>query len=341
MRGKILLILTLGFVRFYLQFVGESHAIGGCGSTCLPFDAVQSERKTTNKGQLRIALNNELTDFNDWRIKGDNVKNAVGASALINYMTLLMDLGVSDRITASLMLPYVHKIQETKMYRKRQAIGIGDVSLLGSYEILKPKSLSEPSVAGTIGMKFPTGAINRPKGRKDLLQQPFQTGSGAFDLLLGASYYWDFTHWGLYGGFLGKISLEENYRHYKYGNELRVQVGAKHPFTLGRIRMEALLELNGFFAGKDKDKKGLNSPPFLRDGDKVLDTGGNFLNISPGFKVFLRRNVSLDAFVSLPVFEDWNGKKNVTIPAGTSINLGQVGSDVLFQFRLGYQFRLF
>ena len=90
-----------------------------------------------------------------------------------------------------------------------------------------------------------------------------------------------------------------------------------------------MLSFSMLYADNDRDSESI-LPPRLRDGKKVLNTGGRFIDIVPGLRWQASRKLSAQLRFALPLHEDWNGRR--------STNVGQVAPDVTTMFTLSYNF---
>jgi hypothetical protein len=309
-------------------------AAGGCGSVCLPLEALDPEKTQLRQGTLRVGVNYERAVFNNFREGSDSLPNPGGNKATITQAALFADYGVSEKFTASLMVPYVDKDQSTNRFGDRSAQGIGDVSLFGRYEIVSPElvskpvlSLKGPSIALGLGIKFPTGSIKEPGGGPRL-PPAFQAGSGAYDIVPTVSYFQDFGDYSLFGSAFARIPLEENNQGYKFGEEIELNVGGQYPLP-GYPDLSLMLSLSMLYADNDKDTDGI-LPARLRDGQKVLNTGGRFIDIVPGLRWQATQKLSTQLRVAIPLYEDWNGER--------SIDVGQVAPDVTTMVTFTYNF---
>jgi len=227
----------------------------------------------------------------------------------------------------------VKKDQQTNRFNHRVAAGVGDISVFGRYGIVSPhvmlKSgamLSGPSIALGVGLKFPTGDINDP-GQGARLPPAFQTGSGAHDIIPTASYFQDFGRYSLFGSLFARVPLAENHRGYRFGKEFELNAGGQYPLPYYR-KLSLMLSFSALRAEHDRDSDGI-VPARLRNGKKVLNTGGQFIDIVPGLRWQAGRKVSAQLRFSIPVYEDWNGQR--------SRNVGQVAPDVTTMVTLTYK----
>ncbi|MPY87804.1 MAG: hypothetical protein GEU99_07775 [Luteitalea sp.] len=273
----------------------------------------------------------EHADFDNFREGGSSLTNVGGNEAAISNITTFLEYGVTDRFTASLMVPYVHKVQTTSQFGKRVASGIGDLAVFGRFEVVKPEPGIGPSLSLGLGVKFPTGGIEEPRTDQARLPPAFQVGSGGYDVVPTVSYYHSFGNLSFFGSSFLRLPLNDNKVGYRFGREFQIHVGGQYPLPFWGRRLELLGSIDALSAKHDTDSE-LILPDRLRDGTKVLNTGGRFIDLTPGIRVRAWRDLAVQARFFVPVMEDWNGLR--------SRNVGQVAPNVTMQLSVAYQLNL-
>jgi len=76
-------------------------AAGGCGSVCLPLEALDPEKTQLRRNTLRVGTNYERARFNNFREGNDDIPNPGGNKAVITQASFFADYGVSEKFTAS------------------------------------------------------------------------------------------------------------------------------------------------------------------------------------------------------------------------------------------------
>lgn len=302
-----------------MLFAQYANAAGGCGSVCLPLDALYLDKSQIPINNYRLALTTEYAEFDNFKEGNSSIKNLGGNKAIITQTTLQGDYGLSNRWTVSMLVPYIRKEQYTNKFGTRVAEGIGDISIFSSYELLsKTKRMDGRSASLGLGIKLPTGSIDEP-GNTVRLPPAFQLGSGAYDLIPTASFYQSLGKGAVFGGAFWKIPLEENKRGYKFGQEVEVNIGVDYPSPFLSKNLSFQVSATYLAAERDIDSEKM-LPARLRNGSEVLNTGGSFLDIAPGFRWRFSKSFTLQTRFSIPVYENWNGKR--------SRNVGQVTQDL-------------
>ncbi len=312
-------------VIFTFLFFGsrQALAIGGCGTGHAPSETKETPVK---EGQLDISIFHSYGDYDNF-LEGDSaVTNMGGNKAIIQETDLFLDYGVSERIKVSLLVPYVRKEQWTKKFGTRVAEGIGDMAIYGKYQITSFQNPKSPLLFLGMGLKFPTGGTDEPSEGQQL-PPAFQLGTGSFDLIPILSYYQRFDKYALFANMQYRISLEHNKRGYQFGQEYRARAGAVYLVPTQVVEVALIGALDYLYAGRDDDTESV-LPARMRDGTTVLNTGGRFLNFTPGIRLGITQRLALLAEVSIPLLEDWNGDR--------SRNVGQVAPDFTVQVGLSY-----
>ncbi len=305
----------------------HAHSAGGCGSVCLPLESLDLDKAHIPENQYRIAFISEYAKFDNFREGSESVTNPGGNSAIITQQTLQVDYGFTQNWTASILIPYIEKKQQTNRFGKRVASGISDVSLFGRYELSSNAARRQgKSTTIGLGIKLPTGSIDEPN-TSTLLPPAFQTGSGAYDLIPTASFFRAWGRGAIFGGLVWRIPLEENKRGYKFGQEFAANLGIDYPAPFISKNISLQISTSYLYANNDNDSNRI-LPARLRDGSKVLNTGGSFLDIVPGIRYKLSDEFTIQARFSIPVYQNWNGNR--------ATNVGQVAPDITYQFTLIY-----
>ena len=304
-------------------------AAGGCGSAYMPMNALSPDKSPLQGSQYQIGLTVQYARFNQFKEGGDGLVNSGGSKAEITQSILFMNAAISKKVSASIVFPYLRKKQTNNKFGSRVAEGIGDVSLFGRYEILSSLLNSGPLVTVGMGIKFPTGTLSEPNSATRL-PPAFQVGTGSYDILPTASYSQHFKAVDVNANFSAKLPLDENRQGYTFGNEIRVNTTASRSLHTLVKGMTASLGISYFYAERDNDSASI-LPVKLRDGKTVLNTGGRFVDVVPGVSFQLGGGLQLLASVSIPVYEDWNGKR--------SANVGQVAPEITHLLTLVYNSR--
>ena len=300
-------------------------AQGGCGAFCFPPDILNPGRNVSpHQRRLSFFLLNEYAHFDDFYEGSDPVTNPGGNSAIINITVLDANVTLSNRWSLDVIVPYVRKTQHTNRFGQRRAEGFGDIAAIGNVLLTPADGLDRLSLR--VGFKFATGNVEEPSATNKL-PNPFQTGSGAEDFLVGANYFRAFPKFSTYTSWLSRIPLTENEFRYKFGTEHRVQFGAE--ISVGEKRYVTFLAGLAFNMAQHDRTRGTDVPGRLLDGETVLNTGGNWLDFAPGLRFNLPKHWFVQTRFQVPIHENWNGER--------SRSVGQVRPGWRWQMSLGFQ----
>lgn len=182
--------------------------------------------------------------------------------------------------------------------------GFGDLRLLAEYAYYIKDEKEKTTRAMVIGgFDLPTGSHgdhNLPPG--------LWNGSGATNYLIGTAFSYIPARWGFYTDLIYRITTEGS--GFEFGDTLRydLAVGYRPWPAIYEIypspQVNLFLELNGFWEQRSRDFR----PP--GSGNKVPDSGGNTIFLSPGIQwVPTGRAFLVEASVQIPTVENLNGEQ--------------------------------
>lgn len=172
---------------------------------------------------------------------------------------------------------------------------LGDVRVVGRYQLPSPGDLSTPGTSGiTFGLKLPTGKINIANGEDDVAERTLQPGSGTTDAIIGAYFHQKLPRWN------SNCFVQTQYQHalndrdeFKPGSQFSIDTGYRYNVT---DTLGALVQFN--FLIKQRDKGAQAEPE---------DSGGRFLSISPGISYSATDRIQIYAFFQRPLYQHVNG----------------------------------
>ena len=293
----------------YLSLLGLGLLVPGptanasCGAT---FCSVNTQWETqgawTGEG-LRLGLRYEYTDQDRLRHGGRTTEpeGTIGTTdetrTLNRNLIAALDYAFNPQWAVSAQLPLIDRHHSHVVNGGAPPLETWDFRSVGDVRLVARRQfgLNEASAAGLqFGVKLPTGGIKETNVDGALAERSLQPGSGTTDALLGAYYYrkleGDATT--LFTQLTWQAPLGER-SDYAPGQQVMADVGLRYAFTLNT---SALVQLNLHW--KDHDQ-GINAEP--------AESGGTFVNISPGISHLLTPRVQLYGFVQLPVYRYVNG----------------------------------
>lgn len=177
--------------------------------------------------------------------------------------------------------------------------GLGDLHLFAEYAffIRDEKEKTTRSIA-IGGIDLPTGSHGNPG-----LPPGLWNGSGAENYFIGTAFSYIPARWGFYTDLIYRITSEGT--GFEFGDTLRYDVALGYRLwpaiyeTYPSPQINLFLEFNGLWEQKSRD--------FSSDGNKIHDSGGNRIFISPGIQYIPGRAFLIEASVQLPLVENLNG----------------------------------
>jgi hypothetical protein len=245
----------------------------------LPSDLKQqtiiTEPATLNKGFLRVGLIADYVVVNKY-FNSDGKKEYFPESVWASSWgySLLIQYGISDRLTGELWVPYkneiwnYYKVDITPEYNTFEenswdlkARGLGDINISGRYQIIRATD-SRPSLVGALDIGIPTGRKNPANVTGDY-QFDLPTGIGVFTFnaeLRARKIIYPFAY-SAYAAFLYHLPgtklfqpSDEEEKDFQYGSNFNT--GASVGFHLNDW-IAVTNELNYFYAGKgEKENAG-------------------------------------------------------------------------------------
>ena len=216
------------------------------------------------------------------------------------FYTLAGGYGFSRNFDAYLSVPFVHRssiqVEDANhLGRGEHVFGVGDLRLIGKYRFWE----AGVSAALLAGVKAPTGKNSARDQSGAKFGPELQLGSGAWDLSTGLAVSRSFQqHWTLASAvqytYRGEGAQDE-----KLGDVFRHDLGISYALKpLGtHPNISVVLEVETQWLNRDHS----------RDSDKVLDSGGTTVLISPGLSIDLTRSMAAFVGVPIPVHQDLGG----------------------------------
>jgi hypothetical protein len=222
-----------------------------------------------------------------------------------HYLTLGIDYSPNQDWGINLQVPYIIRMHSTLglgsdgatpvdgggQYDSRTS-SLGDMRVIGRYQGFTSKH----NLGVLLGFKLATGSNSEYGTSTDptapglvRIDPGLQPGTGTTDLIVGA-YYNDAINkdWGYFSQLTYQTPLYAT-DDYRPGNSLNVSLGIRY---VGFDIIAPQLQLNFRDIQRDSGARA----------DKV-STGGTLLYISPGLVAALSDQISLYAFVQVPIFQ--------------------------------------
>jgi hypothetical protein len=171
---------------------------------------------------------------------------------------------------------------------------LGDVRVVGRYQVPGGDSLKPVTSGISFGVKLPTGRTNIANGDGDVAERTLQPGSGTTDAILGAYIHQRLPQFD--ASWFAQVQYQhalKTHDEFKPGDRFGFDVGYRHGIT---DQFGALIQLNVSIRQRDR---GAQAEP--------EDSGGRTIALSPGLSFAVTPAMQLYAFVQLPVYDYVNG----------------------------------
>jgi len=171
---------------------------------------------------------------------------------------------------------------------------LGDVRLVGRYQVPGGDPLQPTTTGITFGVKLPTGRTTLANDDGDVAARSLQPGTGTTDGIAGAYFHQRLPQ--LDATWFAQATYQRalnTHAEFKPGDRLNVDLGVRRGLT---ENLGAMLQLNVAIKRRDS---GAEAEP--------EDSGGRVVSVSPGLSYGITQKLQLYAFVQLPVYQNVNG----------------------------------
>ncbi len=212
----------------------------------------------------------------------------------------------AEKLKVSFFIPYV----VNQMNGSEQAVvrsGIGDPTLLLNYRFLKNKMKdSRHYLSAGTGVKFPLGKSNLTDNG-ELLNRNFQPGSGSFDFLVTASYYFRKEKIGYVMETAYKINTAAK-SGYRFGNQFNFSANLNYRLEQKKINWLVYGGLYFEQASRHFDNESV-----------VFNTGGYGMYINAGLQLYFSR-IRLSAGIQQPFYQHFYTDNITTLNSKMRMN---------------------
>lgn len=227
---------------------------------------------------------------------------------MVRTSFLNLNYQVSQRLALTALLP-VRLVSAPKDIRPGERVtrsfkGLGDLLLLGNYQLNLPEKPARPAFAVQFGLRLPTGKAQPDHTWAGSLSRDpvLQTGYGTVDPLLGVSCYQQWGRTGFSANVLTRLSGGENRYGLKFSSEVQGGAGLSRSFKPPR-------KFAGFLNGTQLGLRiyGVKSGHDYDQGKQVFNTGGQWLYLLPSLNLETKSGVAYFFQFQLPVYQNVNG----------------------------------
>lgn len=253
------------------------------------------------KGDLVLALSFRHNQLADLMIEKEVLEDK-RLTRTVQSLALRGQYALTDRLTISLILPWLRQREAlTGTSNQVVADGPGDVTWMTQYQFLKE---GEWIALGGLGIKAPTGITSLTSELGILLNPNIQPGTGAWEGI-GAFYLQKnkFIRPTMSTEVLGSYRLMgianrfNNFQRYRFGDEGQVYLGISDQYFVKKILFDLSLGIRYRFTSTDFIYQMTGTDNKV----PVINTGGKWLYLAPGFNVHLTPKISWGTSMNYPI----------------------------------------
>ena len=264
------------------------------------------ERNSSRVGKLLLGASYEFEYLEDVGNGNEPISNPSNERTTSEISALFFNYSITDKISVETVLPW-RKIVNSKVSIVpgsegtyiRETVGFSDAILLFKYS----DYFFDSQILATFssGLKLGTGSVTDLDADDKVISETLQVGSGTVDPLFSLFLGYPSGRWLYSGSLFSRISVYENVRGYRYGNEFHGRISVNYD------RSDALFI-----------KAGLETVLTKRDthqyGEPESQRGGKWAYAVPGFGIRFSNNFILD--VEYPWTIYYNVNESQLIPDG-------------------------
>ncbi|HCR18973.1 MAG TPA: hypothetical protein DIU35_15945 [Candidatus Latescibacteria bacterium] len=281
------------------------------------------QNSVISQGQVVLSLNYEYEFLAETQFGMDPIPNINKEQTWLNSGSLFASYGVTEGLSIAAVVPfrnitndkYLFPGQHEDQYEggkyTRHSAGMGDIVLLVNFvpNIL----LKLPGTVITVGIKLATGSVHAVDQYGTRFSDLLQLGTGSYDPVFSISSTQSWNNLSVTGSFFTRFTMQENPYGYKYGDEFQTVLGTDYQHS---SRFFGGVSLNHVFTTRDT----------FGYGKVARKRGGKWFYMAPRFGFNLKDNLSLEARIPIPLYQN--------------VNESQLVSDYQIQFGTSYHFDL-
>ena len=228
---------------------------------------------------------------------------------LSNSVLLRLNYSLNKRIAFTSLLTYSNQIEKVEFQNfssKSQAVGLGDIVFFVQYNFINS---NKTSLSSAVGIKAPTGRIDRANDDTGLLLPPdLQPGTGALDYLFSSQYarknLFD-KNLNFQAGLTYRLATPaerfNSQQIYKFGNEFQFFAGMSNSFYIKKSILTPQLTLRYRHTGFDETNE-----------VKTANTGGHWTYLSLSSLFSPNSKISFFIQGSFPLYRNLDGVQLTT-----------------------------
>ena len=275
------------------------------------------ERNSSKSGKLLLGSSYEFEYLQDVGNGTFPISNPSNERTTSEIYALFLNYSVTDKFSVETVLPWrrivnskISIVRESEGTYIRETNGFSDVILLFKYS----DYFLDDQILATFasGITLATGSVTDLDEDGKVISETLQVGSGTVDPLFSLFVGYPSGKWLLSGSLFSRLSVYENIRGYKYGNEFHSRISVNYDKS-DALFIKAGLET--VFTERDTHQYG--EPESQRGGKWAYAVSGfgirflnNFiLDVEYPWTIYYDVNESQlvpDGFLRLNLFYDWS-----------------------------------
>ncbi|WKW46803.1 transporter [Myroides sp. JBRI-B21084] len=234
--------------------------------------------------------------FQSYQSKDGVFNNSPWIDENFNTVQIWARVPITKKTEVMILAPY-HFLSRVKKSENQSLSGIGDITIMGFYNLLQTKNdsaaIQQKLLLGA-GIKAPTGMFNNKNNGS--INPSFQLGTGSWDYSLATEYNIRFKKYGLNTN-ISYIFKTENEKNYQFGNQLNYSANL---FYNAQLKNVIIVPQLGIAGEEYKSNTDFN--------EVVPKTEGDIFFSKIGFEIGLSR-FSAGFNTMLPINQNLTGNK--------------------------------
>ena len=264
------------------------------------------ERNSSQAGKLLLGASYEFEYLQDVGNGTQPISNPSNERTTSEITALFLNYSITDKFSIETVLPW-RRIVNSKISIVtgsegtyiRETSGFSDAIILFKYS----DYFFDDQILATFasGLKLATGSVTDLDEDGKVISETLQVGSGTVDPLFSLFLGYPSGRWLYSGSLFTRISVYENIRGYKYGNEFHGRVSVNYD------QSDALFFKAGF-------ETVLTKRDTHQYGEPESQRGGKWAYVVPGFGIRFSNNFILD--IEYPWTIYYNVNESQLVPDG-------------------------
>ena len=256
------------------------------------------ERNSSQAGKLLLGASYEFEYLQDVGNGTQPISNPSNERTTSEITALFLNYSITDKFSIETVLPW-RRIVNSKISIVtgsegtyiRETSGFSDAIILFKYS----DYFFDDQILATFasGLKLATGSVTDLDEDGKVISETLQVGSGTLDPLFSLFLGYPSGRWLISGSLFSRLSIYENIRGYKYGNEFHGRISINYDIS------------NALFI-----KTGLETVLTKRDthqyGEPESQRGGEWAYLVSGFAIRFSNNFILDVEYPWTIYYDVN-----------------------------------